>query len=165
MSADTESPAIRADTVRSLITCYARCLDELRITDWPAYFADEAHYEVNSRENVERGLELALVYDHTRARIHDRVTYIVDVWEGHYNPYWPRHIIGESVETERQDGVIEAQTPFALYITETGSIGSRLLVVGQYEDEIVPTPDGLRFRRRRVLLDTTVLPRYFVYPI
>ena len=37
--------------------------------------------------------------------------------------------------------------------------------VGQYRDEIVFTDDGARFRSKLVLLDTNVLPRYFIYPL
>jgi 3-phenylpropionate/cinnamic acid dioxygenase small subunit len=160
-----ETPTEPARVLRSLQSEYIRCLDELRIADWEDFFAGEAHYEVNTRENVERGLPLAHVLDHTRERIHDRVTYITNVWEGHYNAYWPRHILGEPLQIRAEDGLITAQTPFALYITEAGRSGSRLLAVGRYEDEITFEEDRPRFRRKRVVLDTTVLPRYFVYPI
>jgi 3-phenylpropionate/cinnamic acid dioxygenase small subunit len=159
------APAQADAAVRSLIHAYVRNLDQLKIAEWEDFFAAEAYYEVNSRENIERGLSLAHVLDHTRDRIHDRVTYILDVWEGHYNSYWPRHIIGEPVETGREDGLVYVETPFAMYITEAGSIGSRLLAVGNYEDVITFEDDRPKFRSKRVVLDTTVMPRYFVYPI
>lgn len=164
MSTDVRARPVAAE-VKALLSEYARCLDELRIADWEGFFAEEAHYEVSSRENVERGLPLAHVLDHTRARIHDRVTYIMQVWEGHYNAYWPRHILGEPVAIGGDGEDSHVETPFALYITEAGSVGSRLLAVGRYEDVVALEDGSARFRRKRVILDTTVLPRYFVYPI
>lgn len=165
MSLGQDTTLERIDSVRSLIHAYIRCLDQLKIAEWESFFAEEAHYEVNSRENDEAGLPLAHVFDHSRARIHDRVTYITEVWEEHYNAYWPRHIIGEPVQTGSQDGDVCVETPFALYITEAGNIGSRLLAVGRYDDVVTFEEERPKFRSKRVIMDTTVLPRYFVYPI
>jgi anthranilate 1,2-dioxygenase small subunit len=164
MSAVSELRSAAGPAVKSLLFDYVRCLDELRIPDWEDFFAEDAHYEVISRENVERDLPLAHVLDHTRARIHDRVTYVMEIWDGHYNAYWPRHILSEPVETHA-NGVVKVDTPFALYLTEAGRTGSRLLAVGRYDDEICFEGGAPRFKRKRVILDTTVLPRYFVYPI
>jgi 3-phenylpropionate/cinnamic acid dioxygenase small subunit len=162
----TTAPARPAGAeVKALLSEYVRCLDELRIADWEGFFAEEAHYEVSARENVERGLPLSHVLDHTRARIRDRVTYILEVWDGHYNAYWPRHILGEPILTGVDGADSRVETPFALYITEAGSVGSRLLAVGRYQDTVTLEGGVPRFRRKRVILDTTVLPRYFVYPI
>lgn len=155
----------QADVVKTLIHAYARCLDQLRIADWEHFFDDEAYYEVNSRENIERGLPLAHVLDNSRDRIHDRIVYVNEIWEGHYNAYWPRHILGEPVEVGREGDLVHVETPLAVYITEAGSVSSRLLAVGQYQDVITLAGDEAKFRRKRVVLDTTVLPRYFVYPI
>ena len=152
-------------SVKTLLHAYARCLDQLRIAEWPEFFDEQACYEVNSRENVERGLPLAHVLDDTRDRIEDRVIYINEVWEGHYNAYWPRHLLAEPVQTGAAGERLHVETPFALYVTEAGVTGSRLLAVGCYQDVVSFEGEEPKFRSKRVILDTTVMPRYFVYPI
>jgi 3-phenylpropionate/cinnamic acid dioxygenase small subunit len=149
----------------SLQRAYVHTLDSLDIQAWPGYFASDPAYAVTTRENVERGLDLALVLDDSRERIHDRVVYITKVWDGHYNQYWPRHVMGPPFVIGGDGEELELETPLAVYITEPGEIGSRLLAVGVYRDVVTLQDGEAKFRSRQVVLDTSVLPRYFVYPL
>ena len=156
-----------ARAVNDLLDRYVCVLDDRRIEDWPALFAPEASYSVVTRENVERGLRVALVLDDSRARIHDRVTYIRDVWAGHFNDYYPRHVLSRTLlvgEDGPSEGIVTARTSFAVYLTEPGST-STLLAVGEYVDRITLDGGMARFADKRVVLDTSILPRYFVYPL
>lgn len=144
---------------------YVRTLDNIDLVRWPALFAREASYVVNSRENIDLGLGLALILDDSRDRIEDRLLYITKVWEGHYNEYWPRHILGPGAPVRVEADEVEIETPFAIYMSEPGEVGSRLLAVGCYRDVVVVEDDEARFASKLVVLDTTVLPRYFVYPL
>lgn len=156
-----------ARAVGDLLDRYVGVVDDRRIEDWPALFAPEASYSVVTRENVERGLRVALVLDDTRARINDRVRYIQDVWEGHFNDYYPRHVLSRTVFVGDDDppgGIVTARTSFAVYLTEPGST-STLLAVGEYADRVTLAGGEARFVEKRVVLDTSVLPRYFVYPL
>jgi 3-phenylpropionate/cinnamic acid dioxygenase small subunit len=164
MSATAVSGELRHE-VEALQHAYVRTVDGMDMTQWPAHFAAEASYVVTTRENVERGLGIALVLDGSRDRIEDRVTYITKVWDGHYNAYWPRHVIGPTVITGRSGDDLELETPVAVYITEPDEIGSRLLAVGVYHDVVTFEDGAARFRSKHVVLDTSVLPRYFVYPL
>jgi 3-phenylpropionate/cinnamic acid dioxygenase small subunit len=160
--------ALPSDLLREaeqLQHAYVRTVDGQDMTAWPQLFAAEASYAVTTRENVERGLALALVLDDSRDRIEDRVTYITKVWDGHYNAYWPRHILGPSMMTGERGPDLELETPLAVYITEPGEVGSRLLAVGVYRDLVTFEDGSAKFRSKQVVLDTSVLPRYFVYPL
>ena len=154
-----------AEAIGRLLTAYVRVVDGGDLDRWPPLFAREASYTVVPRENEARGLPLALVCDDTRARIEDRVTFIKEFWAGNYNRYWPRHVVSLPHVERVDEAEYAVEQNFAVYITEPGAIGSSLLVVGQYQDRIVFEDGAPRFRARRVLVDTAVLPRYFVYPL
>ncbi|MDA8072490.1 MAG: nuclear transport factor 2 family protein [Actinomycetota bacterium] len=164
---DTERAGMALDraAVVALVDRYVEAVDGRDMRAWADLFAQEASYVVVSRENVERGLPLALVMDHSRDRIEDRVTSVTKVWAGHINDYWPRHMISNldvNIDTPSSGGV---RANFALFVTEPDEIGSRLLAVGRYEDQVTLEGGVARFSSKKVVLDTTVLPRYFVYPI
>jgi 3-phenylpropionate/cinnamic acid dioxygenase small subunit len=144
---------------------YVRVVDGVDLELWPTLFAREASYIVTSRENLERGHALAYVLDDSRDRIHDRVTYIQKVWKDHYNGYWPRHIIGPSVVTGSDGEDLQIETNVAIYISEPEEIGSRLLAVGVFRDAVTFEQGEAKFASKLVVLDTTVMPRYFVYPL
>jgi 3-phenylpropionate/cinnamic acid dioxygenase small subunit len=166
MHTTTLSPAPEQLRVaEQLIDAYVRGLDRLEVTRWPEYFATEASYIVTSRENLERGLQIAHILDDSRGRIEDRITYITKVWDGHYNEYWPRHVLGRSIVTDVVGDDIRVETNFAIYMSEPGEVGSRLFAVGYYDDVITVQDGEAKFKSKTVVLDTTVLPRYFVYPL
>lgn len=150
--------------VRALQRRYAAAVDGKRLDEWLSLFAAECSYVVITRENVERGLPLALVFDDSSDRIHDRVVYIEEVWKGHINDYRQRHLLSDPEIVADDDG-IRIRQGFAVYISEPSVAGSRLLTTGEYEDEVAFVDGEPRFREKRVILDADVLPRYFVYPL
>lgn len=144
---------------------YIEALDRLDLDAWLDCFAQDAaaSYFCISAENVERGLEIALMLDDCRARLIDRVTFITKVWTGTFQPYRTRHL-AQRISAPRQDGCkVHLVSNFSIAITPEGG-SSSLLAVGQYEDCVVLDRGEPRFLRRRAVYDTTVLPRYIVYP-
>lgn len=152
------------EKVANLINAYVRALDRKDVETWATLFAKEAAYYVLPRENVERGLPMAHVLDDSRARIDDRVDYIRKVWRGHYNDYQSRHILSNIVIEPAPAELFSVQTNFAVYVTELEGTTS-LLAVGEYQDIVVIEDDAARFKEKKVILDTGVLPRGFVYPL
>lgn len=150
--------------VRALQRAYVRAVDDVRLDDWVALFAPDCSYVVITRENVERALPLALVYDDSADRVRDRVVYIDKVWEGHVNGYRQRHILSDP-DVEWDGTVARVRTGFAVYLSEPTVPGSRLLTTGEYADTVVFVDGEPRFAEKRVVLDADVLPRYFVYPL
>jgi anthranilate 1,2-dioxygenase small subunit len=150
--------------VRALQRRYAAAVDAKRLDEWLSLFAPECSYVVITRENIERGLPLALIHDDSTDRIHDRVVYIEHVWKGHINDYRQRHLLSDPEVVADADG-IRVRQGFAVYLSEPSVAGSRLLATGEYEDEVTFVEGEPRFRAKRVILDADVLPRYFVYPL
>jgi 3-phenylpropionate/cinnamic acid dioxygenase small subunit len=161
----------RERSAQRLLDAYVEAVDSKDLDRWVGLFAEEASYIVTSRDNFEiaeqRGLRpVGFVHDHSHDRILDRVTLIRKAWEGHFDDYQPRHVLSPcTIDPIEDEDAVSLRASVAIYITEPGIPASRLLAVGQYRDVVAFTGDGPRFRSKLVLLDTTTLPRYFVYPL
>lgn len=153
-----------------LLQEYVELVDGKDLDGWADAFADDASYIVTTQENLARregqGLPVGFVHDHSKDRILDRVTLIRKAWSGHYDDYQPRHVLSTSlVDAHDGEDALSLRTNLSIYITEPNIPGSRVLAVGQYRDVVVFTDDGPRFRSKLVVLDTSTLPRYFIYPL
>jgi salicylate 5-hydroxylase small subunit len=65
-----------------------------------------------------------------------------------------------SVEGER----IRAQANYAVFRTKPGD-ASEVYNVGRYIDEIVRTPDGMKFSVRRCVYDSEMVLNSLIYPV
>src|SRR5260370_37199134 len=74
---------------------YVDALDSKEMNKWLDVFSEDdiASYICISRENVDRGLPLALMMDDCKARLYDRVTYITKIWAGTFEDYRTRHFV------------------------------------------------------------------------
>lgn len=144
---------------------YIEALDRRDLDGWLDCFAhdDAASYFCIAAENVERGLEIALMLDDCRARLMDRITFITKVWAGTFQPYRTRHFVQRIGTPSLEAGKLSIVSNFSIAITPEGG-SSSLMAVGQYEDTVVLDRGEPRFLRKRAVYDTTVLPRYIVYP-
>lgn len=140
-----------------------RALDERRLDDWADCFASEAAYTVIPRANLERNLPLCVMADETKARIKDRVLFVREIWKENFTDYIPRHLYS-IVAASELDGEISVVTNLAVYATEPDG-HTLLLAVGEYRDVMVQDNGRFLLRRRQVVLDTEILPRYLVYPL
>lgn len=162
---NTAADESRERQVRGLLRQYVEIVDNARLHDWVELFTASGSYFVTTYENEERGLPIAFVYDDTKDRIRDRVAYVEEVWRGHYNDYRQRHILSDPSIEWAADGSAHLTVSFAVYIAEHGRSDSRLLVTGAYHDILVVEDGHLKFDTKKVIVDTDVLPRYFVYPL
>jgi salicylate 5-hydroxylase small subunit len=148
--------------VDQLNAAYAAALDERRFDDWPGFFLPEARYEVQARENFDRGLPLALIALESQGMMRDRVYGITQtIFHG---PYYTRHVVGPAQVLGDEDGRIRAQAHYAVFRTRPGST-SEVYNVGRYLDEMVRTPAGLRLASRRCIYDSELVPNSLIYPI
>lgn len=161
----TPVPAHTAQAIDDLQARYIHALDTKNFHAWTETFSTEpgASYFCISAENHERNLPIALMYDDCRDRIEDRVVFIERIWVDTFQDYRTRHFIQRTHLEEREAGLYAVQTNFSiLYTPETGR--SAVQVVGAYLDEVVVEQGSAKFRSKRAVYDTTVLPRYIVYP-
>jgi salicylate 5-hydroxylase small subunit len=141
---------------------YASVLDERRFDEWPMFFVEEGSYVVQARENVERGLPLALIALESRGMMRDRVYGVTQTI--YHGPYYTRHVIGPSRILGEEDGRIRAEANYAVFRTRPGDV-SEVYNVGRYVDEIVRTPDGLKFARRLCVYDSEMVLNSLIYPV
>lgn len=156
-------PTVEEDRrVQALTAAYARCLDTDRLEDWPHFFTEDGLYKVLSRENVELGLPAPLIYYYSRGMMQDRITAIRDALT--YEPVYTRHLVS-GLSIERMDNATyAARSDFAIYqSTEEGV--TRLFCVGEYQDRIITTSDGLRFQERVVVVDTFGIQNLIAVPL
>lgn len=144
---------------------YIYALDTKNLQAWTDTFSTEpdTSYFCISAENHERNLPIALMYDDCRDRIEDRVVFIEKIWVDTFQDYRTRHFIQRTFLEERGPQVYTVHTNFSiLYTPEDGR--SALQVVGVYEDSVGIDGGEARFLVKRAIYDTTILPRYIVYP-
>jgi anthranilate 1,2-dioxygenase small subunit len=144
---------------------YVRALDQKDLAGWLDTFSTEqdTSYLCVSAENNERSFPIALMYDDSRDRIDDRVTFIEKIWAGTFQDYRTRHFLQRTSASELESGLYAVETNFSILYTP-GTGRSDLQVTGVYKDHIRIDQSGARFRAKRVVYDTDVLPRYIVYP-
>ncbi|WP_309683175.1 aromatic-ring-hydroxylating dioxygenase subunit beta [Polaromonas sp.] len=141
---------------------YAAALDEGRFEAWPGFFVEDGHYKLQARENFDRGLPLALIALESRGMMKDRVYGITQTI--YHGPYYMRHLISPAQILSNEAGVIMTQTHYAVFRTRPAGV-SEVYNVGRYLDEIVKTPDGLKFRRRLCVYDSEMVLNSLIYPV
>jgi len=148
--------------VDQLNAAYAAALDERRFDDWPAFFTEDGRYQVQARENFERGLPLALMDLESPGMMKDRVYGITQTI--YHAPYYTRHVVSPAQVLDATQGLVRAQAHYAVFRTRQGD-SSEVYNVGRYLDEIVRTPAGLKFASRRCIYDSEMVLNSLIYPI
>ena len=142
---------------------YAHAVDSGDWDLWPAFFIDQCSYRLQPRENYERGLPLATLSFESRGMLEDRVYGIRETL--FHDPYYQRHVVGAPlVHKVDADGRIHCEANYAVLRTRL-SKESTVFNVGRTLDEVVPTPEGLKFASRLVVYDSEMIPNSLIYPI
>ena len=156
MQSTTAAPQVRVDPdlaldIGDLLDDYICHIDHDELERWPELFVSDGVYRVLSRENVERGLAAPLMYYYSQGMMRDRVTALRDALT--YEFVYTRHVVSPPRLRLRADGDVAAASNFAIYqSTEEGV--TRTYAVGGYDDIIARTEQGVKFRRRDVMLDS-----------
>ena len=155
------TPELRG-RVDDLFCDYAYCIDDDRVEAWPDFFTGDALYEVTTKEAVERGFAMAILRAKGMGQIRDRITALrkANIFEPHhYN-----HIISRPRLTANGGGSIHGRTSLVVYRTMHDGAQERFCVA-TYDDEIVEQDGALKFKQRRVVLDSRRVDVLLVYPI
>ena len=148
--------------IDQLNAAYAAVLDEKRFDEWPGFFLEQGRYQVQARENFDRGLPLALIDLESRGMMKDRVYGVTQTI--YHGPYYTRHVVSPARLLAEEGGRITAQSHYAVFRTRPGD-ASEVYNVGRYIDEIARTPDGLKFASRRCIYDSEMVLNSLIYPI
>lgn len=153
---------ILAHELQTLYAEYCACIDEGRYTDWPAFFTEECVYKVIPRENHDRGLPLATLAFESRGMLEDRVFSITQTL--FHAPYYQRHVVsGILIKSVEQD-VVHAEANYVVVRTLQNE-RSEVFNAGRYVDVLAREAGRLRFRERRCVFDSELIPNSIIYPI
>ena len=142
---------------------YCAALDAGMVEDWPGFFTDDALYRITARENAERNLPVGLVYAEGIGMMRDRVVSL-----RHANVYakqYYRHLVTDVRILERSAHVLRASSNYLVTRTVASEGDPIVFSVGRTDDLIELGPEGLLFRRRRVVADNDRIHTLLVLPI
>ena len=148
--------------LQALYTDYALAVDSGHWDAWPEFFTDECEYKLQPRENHERGFPLSTLSFESKGMLMDRAYAIRETL--FHDPYYQRHVLGTPVVREVRDGVIHSEANYAVFRTKYNK-DSTVFNVGRYIDEVVTTPQGLKFAKRWCIYDSEMIPNSIIYPI
>jgi anthranilate 1,2-dioxygenase small subunit len=141
---------------------YARAIDDDRLEDWPAFFADPCLYKITSADNHREGLPAGLVYADSMGMLIDRVSALRQA--NIYERQSYRHLVGLPAIIEEAAGGIRAETPFMVArIMRDGA--TDLFATGRYLDVLVEDGDALRLRERVVVCDSRRVDTLLAIPL
>ncbi|MDQ7956278.1 MAG: aromatic-ring-hydroxylating dioxygenase subunit beta [Pseudomonadota bacterium] len=141
---------------------YASALDAADWDRWPEFFTEDCSYRLQPRENHERGFPLATLSFESRAMLRDRVYGIRETL--FHDPYYQRHVVGTPLVRKVEEGHIHCEANYAVFRTKLSQL-TTVFNVGRTIDEVVRTPQGLRFAARLVVYDSEMIPNSIIYPI
>ena len=142
---------------------YAQAVSSGEWELWPEFFTDDCSYRLQPRENYDRGFPLATLSFESKGMLKDRVYGIRETL--FHDPYYQRHVVGAAVVRKVDaDGRIHSEANYAVFRTRL-SKESTVFNVGRTLDEIVRTPEGLKFASRLLVYDSEMIPNSIIYPI
>lgn len=154
-------PALRFE-VEDLYAEYADVLDSDDLERWPELFVADAFYDVIPRENYERDMPLAIMRCESRAMMQDRVRAIRETLM--FEPRYLRHLISGFRITPQADGDIAVSANYAVLETLSDEM-TKVLNAGRYVDILTRDGNDLRFKQKRCVYDSSLVPNSLVYPV
>jgi len=150
-----------SDAIEDLLADYAEAIDDGALERWPGFFTVDGEYQIITRESHDAGLPIGILYCDSRGMMEDRVQALRTA--NIYEPHSYRHLLGRPRCKADGDG-FAARSNFAVFrIAQDGDIVT--FATGRYLDRIVRDAGALRFRSRRVVLDSRRVDILLVLPL
>jgi len=148
--------------VRPLYDAYADCIDEERYEEWPEFFEDVCFYQITTREAHRKSMPIGIIQCNSKGMLIDRIGSMKKA--NIFEPQRYRHLLGALHVEPGENGTIRARMGFGVVrILESGD--SMLFLSGIWHDEIVETTEGLRFRKKITVLDSSRVDTLLVVPV
>jgi 3-phenylpropionate/cinnamic acid dioxygenase small subunit len=154
------TPELRLE-IQDLYDAYAEALDDGELERWPALFTEKCRYEALPRENFERDLPLAVILCESRGMLEDRVAALRRT--SMYAPRSVRHLTSH-IRASQDGDAIRVRANYVVLQTRVDAL-TEILSAGRYVDLVVRDAGQLRFREKRVIFDSVLVPNSLVYPL
>jgi 3-phenylpropionate/cinnamic acid dioxygenase small subunit len=148
--------------VKQLYDAYGDCIDEARYDQWPDLFEEDCFYQITTREAHLKKMPIGIIQCNSKGMLIDRINSMhkANIFE----PHRYRHLFGAMHAELTEDGTVRARMGFGVVRTmESGD--SSLFLSGVSHDEIVETTQGLRFRKKIAVLDSSRVDTLIVVPV
>jgi anthranilate 1,2-dioxygenase small subunit len=150
--------------VETFNAAYAAALDEQRLTDWVEMFTDDARYVVISRENVDRGMPVGLIYCENKGMIFDRAFALEKT--AMFAPRYLRHIVGNlQILGEERGGELRARANYVVLQVLFDRPDAKLHQVGVYQDVFRRVGGQLKLAERRCVYDNLLVDNALCLPV
>lgn len=150
------------EQIDNLNAIYGDALDQKNYETWINMFVPDCLYLVQSRENYDRNLPLALIRLESQGMMQDRVYGCMDTI--FHQLYYQRHIIGGTVIVSDDKNIVITRTNYSVFRTKPTS-SSEVFNVGCYHDQWISTPAGLKLKERKCVYDSEMVLNALIYPI
>jgi anthranilate 1,2-dioxygenase small subunit len=147
--------------IQNLFETYTRLLDADRLEEWLDLFAEDCHYEIMSRENVQQNLPLSLMLCDNKDMLIDRVMSLREA--NIYNIHVDCHVLSFLHVVEADWGYTVGANYALFQSNQEGE--TRLFSVGRYQANIIRKGAELKFSRMRVVVDTGAILSLLATPI
>ncbi len=148
--------------VEALLNQYVATIDDDRLEAWPDFFVDECIYKVIPRENFDQGFPVSVMWGDSKGMLRDRIVALRKA--NIYAPHFYRHIISNTRVIDESNGVITAETNYAVFQTKLDGV-TEIYNTGKYVDKIVRVGEAMKFKEKIVVFDTYRIPTLMVTPI
>lgn len=143
---------------------YVTGLDGGAYEDWARLFLEDAYYDIIPRSNYDRGYEIGIMRCESRGMIEDRIHAIRETIM--HEPRICRHFLSGLRYSRHANGADAYDVTGSYLVVETLPDNfTRILSAGAYIDEVVRTDEGLRFRKKRCVYDSELIPNSIVFPL
>jgi anthranilate 1,2-dioxygenase small subunit len=148
--------------IADLLDRYIATIDDDRLEEWPGFFTEACLYEIIPKENEDSGLPAPILWCDSAAMLRDRVASLrhANIYE---KPTYRHLLSGLICEPESAEGVALRCNYVVVNTSQEGS--SSIYQAGVYRSLAVRTEEGWRFRRKRVIYDTSRVATLLAYPI
>lgn len=148
--------------IEELMQAYVQCIDDNRLEEWPEFFAEDCLYQIISRENYERNMPASIIYCDSKGMLKDRVTAHrqANIFEEHVY----RHLVNGIRIINQDEDTYTVHTNYAVVQTRLEGY-SEVYNVGRYIDTVVFEGGQAKFKEKKVVYDSLVIPTLLVTPI
>jgi salicylate 5-hydroxylase small subunit len=148
--------------LQKLYNDYASSLDDGPLSDWTEFFTEECLYLIQPRDNYDAGLPMAVVRCESRGMLRDRVTAVQETIM--FEPRYLRHHITNIEADDASSEEFQVRANYSVIEVLNDDL-PRILSAGRYLDTIVVEDGVLRFKEKRVIYDSVLVPNSLIYPL